>query len=250
MSVRLPSAGRYAAHVEIEHEWLPRLAARLPLPIPLPLGRGVPGSGYPWPWSVNRWVHGETASSERVGDQADFGRGLARFLNALQEIDATGAPEPGEHNFFRGGNLSVYDSETRECIRELGGIIDASAATRVWEAALESKWDRPGVWVHGDVAEGNLLVENGQLCGVIDFGQLAASDPACDVTIAWTFLSRPGRETFRKELNADEGTWTRGRGWGLWKALLQLRAHRAADAKRAARAEHTVREILGDMENE
>jgi aminoglycoside phosphotransferase (APT) family kinase protein len=75
--------------VEIEQEWLPKLGAELPLSIPMPVGRGRPGRGYPWTWSVNRWVPGETASIERIGDMSEFARGLADFLNALQSIDAT-----------------------------------------------------------------------------------------------------------------------------------------------------------------
>ena len=244
MSIRLPSAARYAAHVEVEQTWLPRLAPRLPLPIPSPLATGEPSAEYPWPWSVNRWLDGEQATVERIGDLDEFAVHLAQFLNALQVIDATGAPAPGRDNFFRGGELSVYERETRECISELGDLIDAQAATALLEAALATKWDREPVWFHGDVAVGNLLTDNrGKLCAVIDFGQLAAGDPSCDLTIAWTLLSGSSRQTFRKERSVDEATWARGRGWGLWKALLQLRSH---SGNEAARALAVINEILAD----
>ncbi|MDH3644031.1 MAG: aminoglycoside phosphotransferase family protein, partial [Gammaproteobacteria bacterium] len=243
-SIRLPSAARYAAHVEVEQTWLPRLAPRLPLPIPSPLATGEPSAEYPWPWSVNRWLDGEQATVERIGDLDEFAVHLAQFLNALQVIDATGAPAPGRDNFFRGGELSVYERETRECISELGDLIDAQAATALLEAALATKWDREPVWFHGDVAVGNLLTDNrGKLCAVIDFGQLAAGDPSCDLTIAWTLLSGSSRQTFRKERSVDEATWARGRGWGLWKALLQLRSH---SGNEAARALAVINEILAD----
>ena len=61
----------------------------------------MPGLGYPWPWSVNRWIHGETAAMDRIADQCRFARDLAHFLNALQSIDTTGAPAPGEHRDVR-----------------------------------------------------------------------------------------------------------------------------------------------------
>ena len=188
MSVRLPSARRYASHVRIEHQWLPKIGHGLPLPVPVPLGQGRPGMGYPWPWSVNRWIHGETISAGGIPDPCEFAEDLARFLNALQSIDATDAPSPGAHNFHRGGDLSVYDSQSHECIRVLQDAIDVGAAASVWRSALEATWDRPPVWLHGDVAPGNLLASGGRLCAVIDFGQLAAGDPSCDATIAWNAL--------------------------------------------------------------
>ena len=244
MCTRMPSAQHYAAHVRVEHDWLPILGPHLPLPVPVPLGKGVPGLGYPWPWSVNRWIHGEAAAMDRIADQCRFARDLAHFLNALQSIDTTGAPAPGVHNFFRGGELSVYDLETRECIRTLEDKIDARRATSVWDSALQAKCDRPSVWIHGDVAPGNLLVDDGRLCAVIDFGQLAAGDPSCDVTIAWTLLSGLGREAFRSELVVDDATWVRGRGWGLWKALVQLRAHESDNPLEAAKAQQVIHDIL------
>ncbi len=113
MSVRLPSAGGYAAQVDKEHRWLPRLGPHLPLPIPVPLAKGEPGEGYPWPWSVYGWLDGEHATLKRIADLHGFASALAGFLVALQRIDPTGGPAPGPHNFFRGGPLTVYDAETR-----------------------------------------------------------------------------------------------------------------------------------------
>ena len=161
MSVRLPSAARYSGQVEKEHRWLPRLAPSLPLPIPLPLAMGVPADGYPWHWSVYRWLEGENATPERIGDLCEFSTALARFLAALQRIDPAGGPPPGKHNFFRGGPLATYDAETRNAIVSLHGRIDAAAVTAVWEAALDATWHGAPVWLHGDVSASNLLVERG-----------------------------------------------------------------------------------------
>lgn len=246
MSVRLPSAQCYAAHVRTEQVWLPKLAPHLPLPIPIPLVMGQPEFGYPWHWSINRWLNGENATFERINDLDEFARDLADFLNTLQGIDANSAPRPGQENFFRGGDLSVYDSQTRECISELRDVIDTGAATAVWKSALEAKWKKPPVWIHGDVAVGNLLVEKGRLSAVIDFGQLAAGDPSCDVTIAWTFFSGTSRDGFRAALSVDEATWVRGRGWGLWKALLQLQRHRDTAPAESAKAKRVIIDIITD----
>jgi aminoglycoside phosphotransferase (APT) family kinase protein len=222
LAVRLPSADRYVAQVDKEHRWLPILAPQLPLAIPRPLAKGIPGSGFPRPWSVYGWLAGRHATMDRIGDLNQFATDLANFLAALYEIDPTDGPEPGEHNFFRGGPLTIYDSETREAISVLKAEIDRAAATEVWEAALAATWHGPSVWIHGDITAANLLVVEGRLSAVVDFGCSAVGDPACDLTIAWTFFFGDSRELFRKRLPLDEGTWTRGRGWALWKALITL----------------------------
>lgn len=67
---------------------------------------------------------------------------------------------------------------------------------------------------------GNLLVEKARLRAVIDFGQLAIGDPACDLVIAWSFFKDESRKVFRGKLNLDRATWSRARGWALWKALI------------------------------
>ena len=174
---------------------------------------------YPLHWSIYKWLEGSPASIECIADLSQFATALAEFLSALQQCDATGGPLAGEHNFYRGGSLSIYDTETREAIENLEDKNYAKATTEVWDLALASAWERPPVWVHGDVAVGNLLVKNGQLSAVIDFGQLGIGDPACDLAIAWTFFTGENREAFRSVLNLDKATWERGRGWALWKAL-------------------------------
>ena len=241
--VRLPSAGAYAAQVAKEHRWLPVLAPRLPLPIPVPLAVGAPGDGYPWSWSVYRWLEGEAAETTDVDDWREFAETLAGFLLALHRLDTTDGPAPGEHNFFRGGSLAVYDRETRHAIDVLGDRVDAATVTAVWEAALASRWHRPPVWVHGDVSAGNLLVRRGRLSAVIDFGSSAVGDPACDLVIAWTLLRGAGREAFRRTVALDEETWDRARGWALWKSLITL-AHPGTGTVQGARA--TLRALLAD----
>jgi aminoglycoside phosphotransferase (APT) family kinase protein len=247
MSVRLPSAGRYAAQVEKEHRWLPRLAPHLPLPIPVPLAMGAPAAGYPWHWSVYRWLDGEHATVERIADLRQFATMLADFLAALYRIDPAGGPPPGPHNFYRGGPLTVYDAETRNAIAALAGTIDTDAATEVWEAALRAPWHGTPVWVHGDVAAGNLLVKAGRLHAVIDFGSSGVGDPACDTVIAWTLLFGESRAAFRAALPVDDATWARGRGWALWKALITLAEHSDTDPAKAGEARRVMNEVLADF---
>ena len=246
MSVRLPSHERYAAQVDKEHGWLPALADRLPLPIPQPLAKGEPASDYALPWSVYRWLEGEIASRAPVVDLERVAVELANFLAALYRIDPTGGPPPGQHNFFRGGDLAVYDDETRDALVTLGDEVDTAAATELWEAALAATWREAPVWIHGDVFEGNLLVTEGRLSAVIDFGCCGVGDPACDVTIAWTFLDSASREAFRRRLPLDEATWARGRGWALWKALIVLVRTRHDRPREAAQHRRTIDDVLAE----
>jgi aminoglycoside phosphotransferase (APT) family kinase protein len=246
MTVRLPSGAVYAPQVEKEHRWLPKLAPLLPLPIPVPLAKGAPAEGYPWQWSVYRWLEGETATAERIADLRQFATALARFLTALQRIDPAGGPPPGRHNFFRGGPLAVYDAETRQALAALEGKIDTNAASAVWEAALAASWHGSPVWFHGDVAAGNLLVRDGQLGAVIDFGTSGVGDPSCDLAIAWTLFGGESREVFRAALGLDDAIWARGRGWTLWKALITLADHIDTNPSEAGIARRVIDELLAD----
>jgi aminoglycoside phosphotransferase (APT) family kinase protein len=246
MTVRLPSAEGYVPQVEKEHRWLPLLAPQLPLPIPAPLAKGRPGAGFPWPWSVYRWLDGEIATNARVADRRQFAIDLARFLVALYRIDATGGPVAGAHNFYRGGSLRVYDEETRRSITVLEDQIDAATATEVWETALATSWQGQPVWVHGDVAVGNLLVRDGQLSAVIDFGSSGVGDPACDLVIAWTCFAGESRDAFRAALPLDAGTWARGRAWALWKALITVAALHETNATTASDSRRVIDEVLAD----
>ena len=244
--VRLPSADRYAAQVRKEHRWLPVLAPHLPLPISVPVAMGEPGEGYPWNWSVYKWLDGTPVSAARIVDLSEFAVVLASFLACLQKIDPTEGPPPGPHNFFRGGPLETYDAETRKAITTVQGMINAELATEVWETALRATWHGGPVWVHGDVAAGNLLLRDGRLAAVIDFGCSGVGDPACDLVIAWTFLSGQSREAFRVALPLDAGTWARGRGWALWKALITFAGNLQADQAAAATARRVIDEVLDE----
>lgn len=245
-TIRLPSGNWYAKQVDKEQCWLPVLAAQLPLPIPTPVAKGEPDAEFPYPWSVYRWLDGEPASTAWIGDFSDFATTLARFLNTLRRIDATGGPKPGQHNFFRGGPLATYEKETLQAADTLRDEIPAESVERVWADAMASSWQREPVWLHGDVATGNLLVGDGRLVAVLDFGSCGVGDPACDTVIAWTFLQGASRDRFRAELDIDADTWSRGRGWALWKALITLVGHLERDGPEAAVARREIDRILTD----
>lgn len=250
MTVRLPSNAEYSGQVEKEQFWLPKLAPHLSVAIPTPLAMGKPSKEYPLHWSVYKWLEGNTASIDRIDDLNQFAVSLAEFLLALQKCDASAGPLAGEHNFYRGGNLAVYDRETREAISVLGNTIDTQTVTEIWGAALASTWKKPPVWIHGDIATGNLLVNNGRLSAVIDFGQLGVGDPACDLAIAWTFFKGKSREVFQEALNLDQTTWDRGRGWALWKALIVCAGLSGTNPKEIEKSKLILNEVLVDYQTD
>jgi aminoglycoside phosphotransferase (APT) family kinase protein len=247
MVVRLPRVEQATSSLEKELEWLPRLGPRLPLEVPVPLATGMPAEGYPWRWAVYRWLEGELATRDRIADPDEAATTLAGFVAALEQIDASDGPAPGEHNWSKGEPLGNRDDATRRSIAALHGMVDVDAVTAAWEAALaEPAWDGPGVWIHGDLLETNLLARDGRLSAVIDFGCLAVGDPASDVMTAWAYLPVESRDVFRAGLSVDDATWARGRGWALTWALSALPYYKDTNPVFASMARRTIAEVLAD----
>lgn len=241
MTVRLPTAEGYVPAVAKENHWLPRLAPMLPVPVPPVLAMGVPGEGYPFPWSVRGWLPGEPADRGHIADMSRFAVAVAEFLLALQRCDTTDAPPGGAHSWYRGTSPAYYDDATRRNLAVLAGRVDTTRAAAVWDAALAAEWRGTPVWFHGDVAPGNLLVADGKLAAVIDFGTSGVGDPACDLVIAWTMFAGDDRAAFRHAIGQDAGTWARARGWALWKALILAKNGDTAQ-------ERVISDILADAD--
>ncbi|HEX4680162.1 MAG TPA: aminoglycoside phosphotransferase family protein [Gaiellaceae bacterium] len=219
LSVRLPRRADWAAgSLEKEFEWLPRLAPHLPLPVPKPVARGVPGDGFPHEWSVFAWLDGDDATGAPI-DLSRAAIDLAELLATLWRIDPAGGPPAQGH----GGSLRPRDENTRAGIAALGDLIDAAAVTAAWETALAApEWDRPPVWIHGDLDLRNLLVADGRITGVLDWNSICVDDPARDVKLAWAVLDAETRPVFRELLDIDDATWARSRGWAVSQAMIAL----------------------------
>ncbi len=250
MAVRLPRIHWAVGQVEKEQKWLPILAPHLPLAIPVPRGMGTPAEGYPWNWSVYQWLEGENATIDRIVNPKQMANDLAQFILSLQSIDTTGGPVAGVHNFGRGVPLAMRDEATRAAIAASHGLIDVSAVTTAWEAALQAPlWNRPPVWIHADLQSGNLLAVNGRLKAVIDFGGLGVGDPAAELIVAWNLLSGETRDTLHAALSVDDATWARGRGWALSVALIALPYYVNTNPVLAEIARYTLTEVLADSKH-
>ena len=137
---------------------------------------------------------------------------------------------------------------TRSAIDALGGIVDTDSATAAWERCLQAPaWDGHPVWRHCDLLTPNLLVEDGHLKAVIDFGGIGIGDPAADVIAAWSVFGPSARMTFRNSLDVEDGTWARARGYALRQALLIVPYYSETNPRFVATAVRTLHQVLGDM---
>lgn len=225
--VRLPRRTLGANILVNEQRWLPVLAPRLPLPVPVPVrvGGPAPGEGYPWPWSIVEFLPGVPASSGAPFDPVAAARDLGGFFGALH----VAAPADAPANPFRGVPLSARPASFAENLAALAGQVDRDAVLAAWATALAAPlWSGAPLWLHGDPHPANILLADGRVSGVVDFGDITAGDPACDLSLAWMLLPAASHDEFRTAYGAagngaiSDATWARGRGWALRLALVFL----------------------------
>jgi aminoglycoside phosphotransferase (APT) family kinase protein len=210
LSVRLPRREGPEIEDDLEFRWLPFLAPQLPVEIPSPVARGAPGAGYPWYWSIHTWLDGELPTAPLDADD------VAGFVAALQRIDASGGPDPSGG---RGRPLEWRDRFVRDALER----VEAPGALELWDRAMRApEWTGARVWIHADLDRRNVLVRDGRLTGVLDWGGLGLGDPAVDVMVAWKLVAREERPRFRALLDVDDATWLRAQGWVVSQALIAL----------------------------
>jgi aminoglycoside phosphotransferase (APT) family kinase protein len=228
--------------------WLPRLAPHLPVAVPVPVHLGRPSEGYPWAWSVVPWVVGSTPP--RLGsDDVPLAQDLATFALRLRDVDAADGPSkpPGS----RGTPLAHADDAVRaglERLRAHDDGIDLAAAERAWELCVSAPdWGGDPVWIHGDLQPGNLVVDDGRLVAVIDWGALGVGDPAPDVAAAlWTFTGE-ARDAYREAVCPDDATWLRACGWALAPSLTGIDYYRHTFPRMAEHGRRMVRAVVAEL---
>ena len=246
LTVRLPLTAGGAKDLERERRWLPRLASALPVTIPTVVATGDPAEGYPWAWAVHRWISGETPVEGRPATPELLALDLAEFVTAMRKANLADGPSA-----YRGVPLATEDPDTRAAIEDLCHTdepFDADAATAAWDDALAAPpWTAAPCWVHSDLMPSNLLVAGDRLTAVLDFATVGIGDPACDLIPAWNLLPSPAREIFRDAVAVDEATWSRGRGWALSMAVIQLPYYRDTNPTISANARHVIREVVATL---
>lgn len=241
---RLPKIAWAVPELERRSKWLPRLAPHLSHEVAVPLAIGEPADGYPWKWSVYPWLAGSNPVVGEVQQPDVLAADLARFILSLRALDPNGGPAAG---FSRGGPLERRDETTRRAIDRLDGLIDSDAVTDAWEASLAVTSSADGeVWLHADLAPGNLLVVDDRLKAVIDFTP-GVGLPDCELIIGWNLLPDEARAVLRSALDVDDDAWIRGRGWALTIALLQLDYYRDSNPPLVDNARHVIAEVIADL---
>jgi len=240
LSVRLPVAESYATAVQKESRALEFLAGRLPVAVPSVVALGEPGRGYPFPWSIRRWLDGDTVDRVAGLDRVRLAVDLGGLLRVLRSLPVHAGQAAGRHSFLRGSHPSVYSDDVHAALQRLDDTVDTENCRSVWLAATSSVWESSPVWFHGDVAVGNLLVSDGSLSAMIDFGTCGVGDPACDLVMAWTYFEGDARDAFRDAVGLDDATWGRARGWALWKALVTLSSGSGPGGDNSRRVLHEV----------
>ncbi len=244
LSVRLPRIGWATQQAAREAEWLPKLAPHLPLAIPVPLAMGHPAEGYPYDWSVYAWLPGHNANGT-IRDLEQAAVDLAGFVRALRGIETTGAHQRGRRS--RGAPLAELDEFVRRSIAQLGERIDGATVLRLWQESLDAPmWNGPELWLHGDLLPGNLLVVDGRLSAVIDFGGLNVGDPACDLQPAWNVFEGVSRARYLAELDVDEASWLRGRGTTIYQAVGGLAYYWDTNPGMVRQTAHALAQVLAD----
>lgn len=236
LAVRLPRREAAAHLVENEQRWLPILAPALPVRVPVPVAVGVPDDDYPWRWSIVPWFDGVRVADLPLAERDALAGEVAAALRALHVV----APADAPRNPVRGVPLRERDGVVR------GRLAGSRGLAALWDAGLAApEWSRPDVWVHGDVHPGNLIARGGRLEAVIDFGDMCAGDPACDLAVAWTAFGPAGRVRLRADLGDgyDDAMWARAGAWAVAFATL-LRD--ADDAWLRALSAHAIAQLLGE----
>jgi aminoglycoside phosphotransferase (APT) family kinase protein len=238
LALRFPRRQLAAQLILNEQRWLPTFKERLPLVIPAPVRIGFAQFHYPWAWSVTPWIEGETA--DHSPPDANQGELLAAFFAALHSPVPADAPR----NPYRGVPLSERADAFAARLAKLDGktaILDGRVHA-LWNDALAAPIDTAPTWIHGDLHPCNVLVKEGCLTGVIDWGDLAGGDRACDLAAVWMLL--PRLESRKRAIAAchsvSEATWRRARGWALLFAVILLSAGLVDDARMVAIAERTI----------
>lgn len=246
LAVRMPRIHWAADSAVWEHTWLPRLAPYVPVTVPAPLALGEPGEGYPWHWTVVPWVEGATPTAESF-DPTEWAESLGHVVRTVREAPAMGAPPVTEG---RGGPLEALDEWVRTwTARADPSEVDPDAVLAVWEDALDAPgWDGDPCWFHGDLHEGNLLVRDGHLAAVIDWGTAGRGDPAIELNAMWGYLPAEVADAYRAAVGLDEAAYRRARGYALAPNISGWTYYRTTSPQMSAESLATVRRLVASMD--
>jgi aminoglycoside phosphotransferase (APT) family kinase protein len=258
--VRVPRQPGGTRTIEKEQRWLPYVAAHLPVPVPEIVAVGEPGFGYPERWSVVRYLAGERPDVPRDGaaPRHELAADLAAVVRALGALAVPDeARSDDELQWYRGRPLATMDDAMQAYLRDSRPLVghpeltvDLDEVASAWARTIGMPEARRSVephWYHGDLNAENLLVRDGRLVAVLDFGGLSIGDPTIDLVVAWQLLDPAARATFRQALAVDDVTWRLACGWVLVLSVMGLPYYWDTMRDRCLRGLHMAREALADL---
>ena len=245
LCVRLPKRPEAVPQIDKERIWLPRFKA-LPLKTPMPVFNGTPDAAFEHPWGIYEWIEGTALSQTHVTDWPAAAKAMSGFLLSLQRQDTLGAPRSGAQNHYRGVALIERDTLTRNAIKGLADLYPAARLSYVWEQALQATpHTGEPTWLHGDLQGGNILVADGKITAIIDFGLAGVGDPACDLMVAWSVLPKSVRTEFHDQMGCDVDSCLRGMGWALSVSVIALDYYRDRNPALSKISRQTIEAVLG-----
>ena len=245
LAVRLPRREAAAGLILNEQRWLPQFKNNLPLAIPAPVRTGLPQDEYPWHWSIVPWIPGTTADLAAPDKQQAVV--LAAFFNALHAA----APEEAPHNPVRGVPLVQRVESVNLRIKSLAdkGVLIPKRLMDCWYDAVAAPVDVGPTWIHGDLHPRNILIQEGQIQAIIDWGDVAQGDRATDLAAIWMLFSCPESRALAIAAcnHVSAITWVRARGWALLFAVVFMDAVLPGTTSMAAIGEQIVKNLMEDL---
>lgn len=173
-----------------ERDWLPVLAEALMVPVPQATLYGQPTQRHPRPFLGHRRLVGQTACSVALSpaQTSALAEAMGSVLASLHALQVPATLPRDEHG--RTDPERVLSAlQRRRVAPALLGLAASLQDT--------PRWDGPLVWTHGDLYARHLLLdEHHHLCGVIDWGDVHAGDPATDLSLGFMQFSGADRRRF------------------------------------------------------
>ena len=259
MLVRLPRQPGQGQAIKKEEIWTSRFRSQLPVLIPEIRFIGEPEHAYSESWSVVTWIDGEhpqTAKEAGIDEQRQLATDLARVIRAIREQKVPRNIDESLR-WYRGGALKDFDTAVRKALKKCEEIVDLdldlALAAEVWDQAMtmpRAQVAQTDCWYHADLVAENLLVSEGSLHAVLDWGVMGVGDPAVDLHGAWELLGTEARALFRRKLGVEQEDWACARAWALGIAVTCFSYYWQTMPKRCAQRLIMAQSVLDEALNE
>lgn len=249
---RFPNKKRYSEIIPLVRNTINKIRPFISIKIPEVIFIGSPSDLFPFDWMISSWIEGESLNLtiDTIDKKIlayDLGLLLKEFQCISFDFDLLA---PGYHNYYRDDSFEVYKEEALQTLCFFSYLKNKDIITEILNRAAVSLWNKKPIFVHGDIALGNMLYKNNKLNALIDFGTFAMGDPACDLMMTWNFFEGESRAIFKNRVNYDFDTWVRGMAWTLWKSIIELAHCQHLQINTSENLYKTIDDIILDYTNE